>query len=424
MADRRAYANGLTIEVVNACFRFKTSIAFASDRITFPLHAQNNGMKKLLCIVMGLLCLMPSAGCRKKAQAAPRLWCVQPSTVTAEEDVRKMVREYDAEAFISFIPADEIGTRLSQAFEKDDAPDVFMLYSDAIANLAEDKKLLDISQRLPLSNVQQDELRDNARRACLYQGKTWGVPLFSDAYMLACNRALVSVPPETGAQLSALQEQLKAQDIALFEKTTPEKQSLLFEALLKEHSGAMFNARKTKLTFADEHGCAALDECAALLNDTAERDTMGAGKAAFSIMTTAERQAYAQKFPDAEISLSPLFGLDRLQTVAIAVNAKTKDQKRAFGLLEFLQQKTDTLSALYKTYSAKKDITPLSSQDRDAVVRISEARPAPDLCGYAALVQTHLPAAIDKAQKGVPAADALTEAAKNASDAIWVGKRE
>lgn len=367
---------------------------------------------------------MPSAGCRKKDKTAPRLWCIQPATITAEEDVRKIVREFDAEAFISFVPADEIASRLSQAFEKGEAPDVFMVYGDQIADLAEDKNVLDISQRLPLSNVKQDELRDNARRACLYQGKTWGVPLFSDAYMLACNRAVVSVPPASSAQLGALQKDLSDQGIALFEKLTPEKQSILFEALLREQKGAMLNSRQTKLTFADEHGQAALEACTALLKDAAESDTMGAGKAAFSVMTAADRQAYAQKFPDAEISLNPLFGLDRLQSVAVAINAKTKDQKRAFGLLEFLQKNTDKLSALYKTYSAKKDITPLSSQDNDVVVRITQARPAPDLCGYAALEQTHLPAAIDKAQKGVPAADALTEAAENASPAIWVGKRE
>ena len=336
-----------------------------------------------------------------------------------------MLRLCDSDANVSFVPASELNMRLKDAIERDEAPDVFMTYADALPDMAENKDALDLSNYLPLSNVKTDELTEASRRACAYQGKTWGVPLFADAYMLATNRALVAVPPQTSDQAIAEIGRLRDRGVASFDKLPPEKQSVLFEALLYEKNGDMLNARRTHLTFASPEGAQAMKACTALMKDAAkDNDAIGAGKAAFSVMTAAERRAFAEKYPDAEIELSSLFGYDRLQTVAAAVSADAKDKKRAFRLLEYLQTHSGELAALYKCYAAEKDLQPAVAQDKEAVLRIANARPAPDLCGYASLENTYLPSAIEKAGKGVPASDALHEAQENAKGVIWKGKRE
>lgn len=373
-----------------------------------------------------MLFAFPAAACNKRKDAlAPRVWCIQPQSVAAEEEVKKMVRNFDAAAFVSFVPAADIDARLKASMEKEDAPDVFMLFADAIPSRAEEKRLVDLSNRLPLSNVKTDELSESARKACLYQGKTWGVPLFTDVYMLAVNRAVVPTPPDTFDRFCQTADDLAENQTTAVDKLTPQKQALLFEAALTAHDGKMLNARQTALTFTDDKGEAALGDVTAVLQSSADApDAIGDGKAAFSVLTTAERRVLIEKCPDAEIALAPLFGINRLQTVALCLNSQTKDQKRAFALLEFLQGKSDELSALYERYGAKKALSPLSEQDTDAVVQLAQARPAPDLCGYDTLLCTYLPAAIDKAGKGVPAADCLAEAARISSQTIWPGKRE
>ncbi len=382
-------------------------------------------MKKLVCIMLGLLFAFPAAACHKKESPAAQLWCIRPADVAAEEELRRIVRLFDADAHVSFVSETEIDMRLSAAMERGEAPDAFMLHADALPDMAEKKQLLDLSNRLPLSNVQTEKLADAAKRACLYQGKTWAVPLFTDAYMLATNRALVATPPDTVAQLQAEIATLKDNGVSSFAKLTPVKQSILYEALLKTHNGAMLNARRTALTFSSQEGQAALEDCVALLQNAAdEPDAIGAGKAAFSVMTSSERRKAAAQYPDAEIELSPLFGYDRLETVAVALSADTPNQKQAFRLLEFLQTHGETIAALYKNYTASKNLQPMLPQDKEAVVRIAQAKPAPDLCGFHTLETTYLPAAIEKAGKGVPAADALKEAADQASTLIWQGKRE
>lgn len=336
-----------------------------------------------------------------------------------------MVRQFDSNALISFVPAEELSVRLNAAIEKDDAPDVFMLYADSIPDLAEKEKLADLGDRLRISKVKADELSDSARRACVYQGKTRGVPIFTDVYMLATNRALVSAPPDSAEKLMSVCGELKTKQISSFEKLTPEKQSVLFEALLYSHGGKMLNGRKTKLEFTSEEGKAALENCAELLKSASDKpDSTGMGEAAFSVLTMRERAQNAERYPDSEITLSSLFGLERLQTVALGMSKQSKNQKQAFELLEFLQTETDKLSALYKRYSAKKNIEPLSTDDADAIRNLSQASPAPALCGYESLVKTYIPAAIEKAGKGVNTTDALNEAAEDASDNIWKGKRE
>ncbi len=336
-----------------------------------------------------------------------------------------MVREFDAVAYISFVPVEDISARLSEAFELGTAPDVFMFDADMIPDLSEEKQLDDLTNRIGVSKIKTDELNESARRACLYQGKTMAVPLFTDVYMLATNRAIVSMPPQSFDELIGVCADLKDKKLAGFEKLAPAKQSLLYEAALTENGGKMLNAAKTKLTFSDSRGINALDGCVQVLKDAAnESDAMGNEKAAFSVLTTSERRMYSEKYPDAEIELTPLFGFNRLQTFAVGVNASSAHRTRAFGIAEFLQGKSDKLAVLYKSYSAKKDVKPIMQQDEHVISNLLQAKPAPDLCGFGTLEQTYLPTAIDKALKGVNSADCLAEAAQDASAVIWKGKRE
>lgn len=382
-------------------------------------------MKKFVCFLLCCVCALPAAACNEKKAAPARIWLLQPATVAAEEDVRKMIRLHDADAFVSFVPSSELNTRLAAAMQRGEAPDVFMVFAESLPDMAEEKRLLDLSSRLPLSNIESEDLPEAAKRACFYQGKSWAVPLFLDVYMLATNRAIVPEPPKSSDELLQSMEKLQSEQIAPFEKLPPEKQALLFEALLYENHGELLDDRQTKLTFTDKAGEEALKKCITLLKNAAkDSDAMGAGEAAFSVLTAMQRREQAEKFPDAEIELSPLFGYDRLQTTALAVAADTPDQKRAFALLEYLQTNGARIASLYKTYVADKNLKPVQPQDKNVVPQISQAKPAPDLCGFEALEKTYLPAAIEKANKGVPAADALQEAADQAADAIWKGKRE
>ena len=382
-------------------------------------------MKRIVCLLLTFLCALPIAACNKEDAPAPRVWCVAPPSSAAEIEIRQMIREYDSEAYVSFVPAEDIESRLSGAIERGEAPDVFTVYADMIPDLAENKKLADLTDRLRLGNVKTDEMRDSCRRACVYQGKTWATPLFTDVYMLACNRELVSVAPDTFAQLKELSAELEKKGVKTFEKLSPEKVSLLFEAALDEYGGSMLSSRKTSLEFSSQAGRSALEDLTAILKNSAdEEEATGEGKAAFSVLTLSERRARSEKYPDVEIELTPLFGLKRLQTMSVAMGADTKDQKRAYKLVEFLATESDKLCALYKNYSADKNLLPISDEDKSAVLTLESAKAAPDLCGFRALEKTYLPSAVDKSAKGVNAEDCLNEAVSSASPNIWKGKRE
>lgn len=336
-----------------------------------------------------------------------------------------MIRLFDSGASVTFVPASELNMRVEAALERGDGPDVFMVYAESLPDLAENKKIADLSNYTRTSSIKFDEMLESARRACVYQGKTVATPMFTDVYMLATNRALVPVPPQSIEQLKAEAEKLTKQQMSVFDKLKPNRKSLLFEALLGSYGGEMLNSRKTSLTFTSEEGKKAMDDCIELLkSEPEEPDAIGSGKAAFSVLTAFERNEQSQKFPDADIELSPLFGLDRLQTVAIAINEKSQDKARAFKLLEFLETESAKIAAQYKCYSASKNIKPITAQDVEIVKTLASAAPAPDLCGYESLLKTYIPAAIEKAEKGVPASDALNEAAESARGNIWKGKRE
>lgn len=381
-------------------------------------------MKKTLCVFLCLLCALLAAACGKKDAEATRIWMLSPDNAGSEQEIRAMIASFDSDAVVSFVPKDEANERVAAALARGDAPDVIMSYTDSLPDWVEKKQLTDLSTRLQVSKIESDKLSEAARRACLYQGKPWGVPLFTDVYMLASNRALVANAPQTVEQLKATCATLAEKQVPAFSALTPLQKSLLFEATLQSRDGTVFNARKTKLTIASQNGIDALGDCLTVLKDAAEeKDAVGSGKAAFSVMTTFERRQMAKQYPDAEIALAPLFGLDRLQTVALCMNFASKNQTKAFALLEYLQGGSDKLAVLYDTYTAHKKMTP-KTDDEEAVVQLLEARPAPDLCGYESLVTAYMPAALDKAQKGLDAAVALQEATTGASDVLWPGKRE
>ena len=381
-------------------------------------------MKKFFSIILCLLFALSAFACKGKEKTATRVWLLEPQSSAAETEIQSLVRGFDPDASVSFVPQQELNMRLKSAIERGEAPDVFMVYADSIPDLAEEKQIADLSMRLGTSKVETDKLSESALRACLYQGKSWAVPVFTDVYMLACNRELVATAPHMPEQLKAVCADLKEKGIGSFEKLTPEKKALLCEALIEQKGGSMLNSRRTKLAFASEEGQTALDDCVDILKSEQDEGSMGDGKAAFSILTTRERRAYMLKYPDAEVELAPLFGLDRLQTVALGISAESKDQKKAFKMLEFLHTQTDKMAELYKTYSADKKITPISPEDEAALINLKNARPTPDLCGYESLMKIYLPAAIEKAGKGLKAADALNEAAEEAASMIWKGKRE
>lgn len=379
----------------------------------------------VMCVVLCALALFSVSACNRKEKTSPRVWLIAPQSMGAEQEIRALVEGYDSEATVSFVPVEEIDTRVAAALKQKNGPDVFMLHADAIPDLAEKEMINDLSTRLRTGRVKSDELSEAARRACLYQGKTWGVPMFVDVYMLACNRELVSTVPETIEALKETCAALEEKGVASFEKLSPHKQSLFYEAVVKSYGGEMLNGRNTELAFVSEAGKNALDDCVEIFRNSANgENALGEGEAAFSIYTAMERRITSEKYADTEIALGPLFGLERLQTVALATNPDSKVQSRMFGVLEFLQENTEKLAALYKTYAAREDIKPLTAEDREVAPHITQARPQPDLCGYESLLDVYLPAALTKASKGVNAADALKEAADSASSVIWPGKRE
>lgn len=422
-------------------------------------------MKKCLCALFCIILAAAPISCGKKPETM-RVWLVSPQNAMAEEEIKQLVVGFDSRASVSFVPMEDMNSRLSEAIERDYAPDLIMLDCDAIPDLAEDKKLDDLDMRLSASKVKADELSDGARRACIYQGKTYGIPVFCDVYMLATDNSLVATPPDSISQLKEVRiaeakseksgsgKQGESEDkvpkesgekkesdtgesdgseknggseeskVKKFDKLPPKRQSLLFESALYERGGKMLNSRRTRLAFASEEGRAALEDCTELLDGAAEMsDSIGDGNTAFSVLTTLERRKLAEKYPDADITLSPLPGVNRLQTFALVIGDDTKEGVRAFRTAEFLYENTDRLSKLYKLYPASKDIKPLNG-DEDAVTSLVSARPAPDLCGYDTLITSYLPSAIERAGKGTDPSELLSEVVEDASANIWKGKRE
>lgn len=375
------------------------------------------------------------------------MWLISPQNAMAEEEIKQLVVGFDPRAAVSFVPIEDMTSRLSEAAERNYPPDLILLDCDAIPDMAEDKKLDDLDMRLSVSKVKADLLSDGARRACIYQGKTYGIPMFCDVYMLATDNSLVPTPPDSFSQLKAAcagsQESsgkaseesggqsespekapMKKTPMKKFDKLSPKRQSLLFESALYERGGKMFNSRRIALAFTSEAGSAALEDCAELLKGAAERsESIGDGETAFSVLTTLERRKLSEKYPDADITLSQLPGVNRLQTFALVLGKGAKEGSRAFRTAEFLYENTDKLSKLYRLYPASKEVTPLNG-DEDAVVSLISARPAPDLCGYGSLVSSYLPSAIERAGKGTDPDVLLSEVAEDASANIWRGKRE
>ena len=113
--------------------------------------------------MLGLIFSTMLMGCAKEDDPAPRIWCIQPNNSTAETEIRQMVREFDAVAYISFVPVEDISARLSEAFELGTAPDVFMFDADMIPDLSEEKQLDDLTNRIGVSKIKTDELNEIGR---------------------------------------------------------------------------------------------------------------------------------------------------------------------------------------------------------------------------------------------------------------------
>lgn len=384
-------------------------------------------MKKTILLLLCLFCLPfgSFAGC-KKEEKANVVWLISPASSSAEDEVRSIVKEYDSDITVSFVPEKEVGSRYKAAVLRGEAPDAVMLYTDDIPDLAEEKRLLDLSDRVRLSDVKTDECTDGARRACLYQGKTWAVPFFCDVYMLAFDRTLVPLPPQSMTETENAVKALKAQkkEVSSFGALDAAQKALVYEAIATEKGSRMLNDRKTKLTVASEEGQNAAKAYASLMQDASgEKDAFGTGKAAFSVLTAYERAALKEEQPEAEIGLAPL-AVNRLQTLAIALSDTASQKTHVFRLVEFLYEKRDELAALYKRYTAAKKIEPSVPDDEQAVQLMTTARPAPDLCGYRTFANVYLVSALEQIGKGVDAEAALSEAAKEGAALIWKGKRE
>lgn len=384
-------------------------------------------MKKFLALILCILCLpvVSLFGCNKKESAAV-VWLISPAAAGAEEEIRAMIKTYDPDITVSFVPEEEAAIRYKEALLRNNAPDAFMFSADDIPDLAEEKQLLDLSDRLRLSSIHTDECTDGARRACLYQGKSWAVPFFCDAYMLAYDRTLVPLPPQSMAEAENAVKAAKAEkgDVSSFAPLDAHRAALLFEAIAKENGENMLNGRETKLTVASESGVKAAKAYTALMKDASrEQDAFGSGKAAFSVLTAYERAQLKEAHPEAEIGLAPL-PVNRLQTLAVGMSPDSKSKTHVFRLCEFLFEKKDELSASYKRYTAEKDIRPLAPDDEQAVRRTVSARPAPDLCGYKTFTDTYLVSALERIGHGVDEEVALSEAAEQGASVIWKGKRE
>ena len=384
-------------------------------------------MKKFFALILCVLCL-PAAlfcGCGK-AKSAASLWLIEPTAAGAEEEIRALIKTYDPDITVSFLPEAEASMRYKEAFKRGKAPDAFMFSADDIPDMAEEKQLLDLSDRLRLSDIKGDTLVEGARRACLYQGKSWAVPFFCDVYMLAFDRTLVSLPPasmqETEDAVKAVKTEKK--ETASFSLPDATRAALLYECFAKEKGEDILNGRQTKLTVASKEGVQAAQSYVQLMKDAStEKDAFGSGKAAFSVLTAYERAQRKTENPQTEIGLAPL-PVNRLQTLALGMSPSSENKTNMFRLCEFLFENKDKLSALYKRYTAQKDISPLMPDDEQAVRLITSARPAPDLCGYKTFLNTYLVAALEQIGNGVDAETALTEAAKEGSSIIWQGKRE
>lgn len=383
-------------------------------------------MKKLIALLLCVFCL-PAVfcGCGKKSNGVV-VWLISPTASGAEEEIRALIKTYDPEITVSFLPEEEATMRYKEALERGTAPDAFLFSADDIPDLAEKKHILDLSDRLRLSDVKTDTLTDGARRACLYQGKTWGVPLFCDAYMLAFDRTLVPLPPQSmGETENAVKAaQAKQKEAASFASLDATRSALLYECLTQEKGGEILNGRETKLTVASKEGIEAANDYASLMKDASrDTDAFGGGKAAFSVLTAYERAQKKKENPTAEIGLAPL-PVNRLQTLALGLSPSAENKTRAFRLCEFLFEHKNELAAVYKRYTAEKDISPLFPDDEQAVRLIVSARPAPDLCGYKTFANTYLVRALEQIGNGVDATAALSEAAAKGAELIWKGKRE
>ena len=382
-------------------------------------------MKKLIALILCVFCTpVLFCGCSKKPSSAV-VWLIAPTAAGAEEEIRALVKTYDPEITVSFLPEKEATMRYKDALERGKAPDAFLFSADEIPDLAEDKQLLDLSDRLRLSDIKADTLTDGARRACLYQGKTFAVPFFCDVYMLAFDRTLVPVPPQSMAETENAVKAAKAKqkDASSFAPVDATRAALLYECISEEKGGALLNGRETKLTVTSKEGIEAANAYASLMKDASKEETFGDGKAAFSVLTAYERAQREKENATAQIGLAPL-PVARLQTLALGLSPSSENKTRVFRLLEYLFENKDKLSAVYGRYTAEKDISPRMPDDEQAVRLIVSARPSPDLCGYKTFVNTYLVGALEKIGNGVDAESALSEAAEKGAELIWPGKRE
>jgi maltose-binding protein MalE len=146
---------------------------------------------------------------REKNVPALTIWTTLDPAEPMGAVVEQMITQHNrlnpkANASLYYLPESDFQRRLGNMDKEDLPPDLFLLPSPTILDLARQGLLIPVDDRLKAAEVEREKVYAAAWRALESEGRLWGIPISADMRLLYVNTDRTAAEKLTSATLDSL----------------------------------------------------------------------------------------------------------------------------------------------------------------------------------------------------------------------------
>jgi len=145
---------------------------------------------------------------REKNAPALTVWTTLDPAEPMAGVVEKFIHQHNlqnpkANASLYYLPESDFQRRVGNMDKEDLPPDLFLLPSPTILDLARQGLLIPVDDRLKAAEVEREKVYEAAWRALESEGRLWGIPISADMRLLYVNTDLMAAQGITSETLDS-----------------------------------------------------------------------------------------------------------------------------------------------------------------------------------------------------------------------------
>jgi len=145
---------------------------------------------------------------REKNVPALTIWTTLDPAEPMGTVLEQMITQHNrlnpkANASLYYLPESDFQRRVANLDKEDLPPDLFLLPSPAILDLARQGLLIPVDDRLKAAEVEREKVYEAAWRALECEGRLWGIPISADMKLLYVNTDLMAAQGITSETLDS-----------------------------------------------------------------------------------------------------------------------------------------------------------------------------------------------------------------------------